>query len=113
MNSESTEHSDWSYQETYELLSTLPCTIEEIRRLNRETLMLFPLPMLAAISECGINFEKRKDAIVHQVFVDDGETVRLEYHIRHEDKLIGVIEPVDNPKPGYRAVKRLKVSDFT
>ena len=56
-------------------------TIADIRRLNRESWLTFPLPFLDALIVGGIDLDAFADAIVRQVVVSSDELLELRWWV--------------------------------
>lgn len=88
-------------------------TIAEIRRLNRESLYIFPLGILDALLDCGINLDAVADAVVKMRPCEREGALDMRWFVEHEGKLLVELRGLDaedgTPLPGkYRAVRHAK-----
>lgn len=78
-------------------------TIAEVRRIGRDTLATWPLPMLLALIAAGVDVEREAEATIEQ-YVHEGSLVELRWRCRHRGKVIAILggEGVS----GFRALAR-------
>jgi hypothetical protein len=93
--------------DTVYLLTNKP-TIDELKRLNRETLYLFPLPMMFALLDAGVDLEENPDAIIEQILHVTDEVVELRWTCRKDGKLLAIIGC--EGEDGFRALTRKRTA---
>lgn len=57
-------------------------TIGEVKRMNRETLLCWPLSLLNALVEGGVDCEAHLDAVLKQVVVQTPDFIDMRIHAR-------------------------------
>lgn len=85
------------------LLTNEP-TIAEIKRLNRETLYSFPLPMMFALLDAGIDLEEHADATIRQFVHVAGEAVELRWACMKNGEAIAILG--GEGEDGFRALTK-------
>ena len=91
-------------------------TIAEVRRLNRETLMLFPLDLLNALLDAGVDIEREQEAVIKQHIVLTDQVVECQYAVRLDGKLIALLGEGDyHPDGGmtFRALTKRRTGAAT
>ena len=82
-------------------------TIAEVRRLNRETLMLFPLDLLNALLDAGVDIEREQEAVIKQHIVLTDQVVECQYAVRLDGKLIALLGEGDYHPDGGMTFRAL------
>ena len=83
-------------------------TIAEMRRLNRESLFAWPIDVLMALMDAGVDIEKESDSVLHQFPVVTDELVDMQIVVTRDGKPIAVLGCGERPDGSstYFAVKR-------
>lgn len=79
-------------------------TIAEVKRLNRETLYAFPLPMMFALLDAGVDLEENADATIRQFLHVTDEVVEMRWACMKDGKAIAILG--GEGEDGFRALTK-------
>lgn len=88
------------------LLTNEP-TVAELRQLNRDGIMSFPLPMLLALTEAGVDFETESQATVRQ-YPHLGDAIEMRYAVRLGGRLIAILGEAG--ADGFRVIEKRRAA---
>lgn len=77
----------------FEYISLNNPTIADIRHLNKETLLGWPLGVLAALADCGIDIDKCSTAVIkwgtYELEIDGQKAMASRYRVVIDGRVIG------------------------
>lgn len=82
--------------ETWYWLTNTP-TIEEMRRLNRDTILPWPIGVLFALRDAGVDIDAEQSAVLKHVVIQRPDAIRTAIYCRLDGKLIAVLGLGDRP----------------
>lgn len=88
-----------------------PTTVGELRRLNREAFVSFPLPMLLALIQAGVNVDTEQDAVIEQYVHETESTVELRWAVKKDGKWIAILG--EKGSDDFRAVAKRQIGKDT
>jgi hypothetical protein len=90
-----------------EYLMTNTPTIAELRYLNRYMMNLsFPLPMLLALIDAGVNLDTESDATIRQCVHESDSIIELRWVCERQGKVIAILG--ESGEDGFRPLTRRK-----